>query len=89
MGADQHLGALAGFAVVLVGLVAKQVAVSVIGFVIIVAACAYAAGMLSRKAQAVGEDAGKARHAGPPTRYPLANGRSAASSLRRILTSSR
>jgi hypothetical protein len=49
------LGALAGFAVVIVGLVAKQVAVSVIGFVIIVAACAYAAGMLSRKTQASGE----------------------------------
>jgi hypothetical protein len=44
------LGVLAGLALVLVGLVAKQVAVSVVGFVLIVAACAYAAGMLSHKA---------------------------------------
>jgi uncharacterized membrane protein YecN with MAPEG domain len=44
------LGVLAGLALVLVGLVAKQVAISVVGFVLIVAACAYAAGMLNRKA---------------------------------------
>jgi hypothetical protein len=45
------LGVVAGLAVVLVGLTAKQVAVGVIGFVLIVASCAYAAGMLSRKSQ--------------------------------------
>jgi hypothetical protein len=44
-------GVLAGLAVVLVGLSAKQVAVGVVGFVLIVASCAYAAAMLSRKAQ--------------------------------------
>lgn len=49
------VGVLAGLAVVLVGLTAKQVAVGVIGFVLIVASCAYAAGMLSRKAQPVDE----------------------------------
>src|ERR1700755_3376804 len=45
------LGVLAGLAVVLVGLTAKQVALGVVGFVLIVASCAYAAAMLSRKAQ--------------------------------------
>jgi uncharacterized membrane protein YecN with MAPEG domain len=45
------VGALAGLTVVLVGLVAKEIAVSVLGFVLIVASCAYAAGMLSRKSQ--------------------------------------
>ena len=45
------LGVLAGLAVVLVGLTAKQIAVGVVGFVLIVASCAYAAGMLSRKSQ--------------------------------------
>ena len=49
------LGVLAGLAVVLVGLVEKQVAVSVAGFVLIVASCAYAAGMLNRKAQPAAE----------------------------------
>jgi uncharacterized membrane protein YecN with MAPEG domain len=44
-------GVLVGLAVVLVGLIAKQVAVSVVGFVLIVASCAYAAGMISRKSQ--------------------------------------
>jgi hypothetical protein len=46
------LGVIAGLAVVLVGLSAKQIAVGVIGFVLIVASCAYAASMLGRKSQA-------------------------------------
>src|ERR1700754_4244818 len=49
------LGVLAGLAVVLVGLTAKQVALGVVGFVLIVASCAYAAAMLGRKSQAVDE----------------------------------
>jgi hypothetical protein len=45
------LGAIAGLAVVLAGLAAKQVAVGVIGFVLILASCAYAASMLGRRTQ--------------------------------------
>jgi hypothetical protein len=44
-------GVLAGFTVVLVGLIDKLIPISVVGFVLIVASCAYAAAMLSRKAQ--------------------------------------
>jgi hypothetical protein len=43
------VGVLAGLAVVLVGLSAKQIAVGVIGFVLILASCAYAASMIGRK----------------------------------------
>ncbi len=49
------LGVVAGLAVVLIGLAAKQVAVGVIGFVLIVASCAYAAGMLNRTSRPVDE----------------------------------
>jgi uncharacterized membrane protein YecN with MAPEG domain len=49
------LGVVAGLAVVLVGLSAKLVAVGVVGFVLIVASCAYAAGMMSRKTAPVNE----------------------------------
>jgi hypothetical protein len=45
------LGVLAGLAVVLVGLVAKLIAVGVVGFVLILASCAYAASMLGRRSQ--------------------------------------
>ncbi len=46
------LGVLAGLTLVLIGLTTKLIAVSVVGFVLIVASCAYASAMLSRKASA-------------------------------------
>src|SRR5882757_9858037 len=49
------LGVIAGLAVVLIGLTVKQVALGVVGFVLIVASCAYAAAMLNRKAQPADE----------------------------------
>ena len=57
------VGVIVGLAVVLVGLTAKQVAVGVVGFVIMVAACAYAAGMLTRKPQPTASDAGPSKTA--------------------------
>jgi hypothetical protein len=49
------LGVLVGLAIVLVGLSAKLVAVGVVGFVLIVASCAYAASMIGRKPQPIAE----------------------------------
>src|ERR1700761_910355 len=45
------LGVLAGLAGVLVGLAENQIALGVVGFVLILAACAYAASMLSHRTQ--------------------------------------
>jgi Protein of unknown function (DUF3040) len=44
-------GVLAGFTVVIAGLAAKQIAVGVVGFVLILASCAYAASMLGRRSE--------------------------------------
>jgi uncharacterized membrane protein YecN with MAPEG domain len=54
------LGVLAGLAVVIVGLAAKQIIVGVVGFVLIVASCAYAASMLSRRSNPTSAPGGKA-----------------------------
>ena len=52
------LGVIAGLATVLVGLFFKVIALGVVGFVLIVAACAYAAAMLRNRPAAPGPRSG-------------------------------
>jgi hypothetical protein len=68
------LGVLGGLGVILIGLAAKLVFLGVIGFVLIVAACAYTAAMLRGRRLAPGApangptDAAKARKSGVRSR---------------------
>ncbi len=60
------VGVVLGLGIVLVGLAAKLIFLGVIGFVLIVAACAYAAAGLSRRAAGSGTpDSGRAGGARP------------------------
>jgi hypothetical protein len=63
------LGVIVGLAVVLVGLSSKLIAVGVVGFVLILASCAYAAGMMTRKSQPASEG-GKPKSTSAPVRQP-------------------
>ncbi|HSY16049.1 MAG TPA: DUF3040 domain-containing protein [Jatrophihabitantaceae bacterium] len=61
------IGVLAGLAIVLVALLVKIIVLGVVGFVLIVAACAYAASMVRRRS-ATGNDQGQSK--GPAKNGP-------------------
>jgi len=62
------IGVLAGLAVVLVGLLAKLIVLGVVGFVLIVASCVYAATMLGSKSTSRSAEVGDA--SAPKARRP-------------------
>lgn len=59
------LGVLAGLALVLVGLVANIIALSVIGFVLVVGACGYAVQLLRGRDNSAGATTGSSSAAAP------------------------
>jgi hypothetical protein len=55
------VGVLVGLTVVIAGLAAKLIAVGVVGFVLILASCAYAASMLGRRSEPAPESKSQPR----------------------------